>query len=466
MAIIIGTAWLLVATTTFADTHYVDINSTNPIAPYTSWESSTTSIQDAVDIAENGDTVLIGDGTYNVTSQIEIRTGLTVRSVNGCDKTIVDANGNCRVFRIIITKTDRTGPVVVEGFTMTGGDAIVKSNAIGGGITVRGSAPIKIADCIVEANDARWGGGIYFEVGTGEHVSAVVENCIIRNNRAKNSGGGVNVALREKATSEITIQNCNIYSNSAEVDGGGVCVFVNDKYPENKVINCTIVWNRALNYGGAKNIDIYNSIIYGNSTPDIGGEQKKLRVFNSCSPSIDRSHTGNVGKKPRFVNAKRGDYRLQPDSPCIDAGSNIHTNQATDLDGNPRIMDGDRDGDAVVDMGAYEFQITNVEIDIKPGSKSKSINLKAGGLLPVAILTTGTFDASTVDPASVRFAEAAPERRVLQDVDADGDVDLLLQFQRRRLKLGKGSTKALLTGETKDGRPFIGGDAVTVLPPR
>jgi hypothetical protein len=126
-------------------------------------------------------------------------------------------------------------------------------------------------------------------------------------------------------------------------------------------------------------------------------------------------------------------------------------------------MDGDRDGKAVVDMGAYEFQVINVEIDIKPGTKSNSINLKAGGLLPVAILTTDSFSASTVNPTSVRFAEAAPARRAFQDVDGDGDADLLLQFQRRSLKLIPSSTHAILTGETKDGQLFIGAGEVGIL---
>jgi hypothetical protein len=52
-----------------------------------------------------------------------------------------------------------------------------------------------------------------------------------------------------------------------------------------------------------------------------------------------------------------GDYRLLPTSPCIDAGdpNYIPEPNETDLDGNPRMIDGDEDGTAVIDMGAYEF---------------------------------------------------------------------------------------------------------------
>ena len=50
--------------------------------------------------------------------------------------------------------------------------------------------------------------------------------------------------------------------------------------------------------------------------------------------------------------------RLDPDSPCIDAGDNqaVPKGISTDLDGNDRFVDGDGDMTDTVDMGAYEFQ--------------------------------------------------------------------------------------------------------------
>jgi hypothetical protein len=49
------------------------------------------------------------------------------------------------------------------------------------------------------------------------------------------------------------------------------------------------------------------------------------------------------------VDLAGGSFRLQPDSPCIDAGNNAYVTTATDLDGNPRISGG------IVDVGGYEF---------------------------------------------------------------------------------------------------------------
>ena len=59
---------------------------------------------------------------------------------------------------------------------------------------------------------------------------------------------------------------------------------------------------------------------------------------------------GNIDDDPMFVDAENGDYRLQAESPCINAGSNECVTWELDLDGNPRIINGR------VDMGVYEFR--------------------------------------------------------------------------------------------------------------
>jgi len=59
---------------------------------------------------------------------------------------------------------------------------------------------------------------------------------------------------------------------------------------------------------------------------------------------------GNITNAPLFVDAAKGDFRLQSNSPCINWGNNSAVSNTTDLDGNPRIVED------VVDMGAYEYQ--------------------------------------------------------------------------------------------------------------
>jgi hypothetical protein len=108
-----------------------------------------------------------------------------------------------------------------------------------------------------------------------------------------------------------------------------------------------------------------------------------------------------------------------------------------------------------------------VSIDIYPGTSPNLFNVKSTGLTPVAILTTASFDASTVDPSSVRFGatgtEAAPSKYSLQDVNGDGKLDLVLQFPTQSTKIACGMTSGKLTGKTKSGVSIIGSDSIQTV---
>jgi len=105
-----------------------------------------------------------------------------------------------------------------------------------------------------------------------------------------------------------------------------------------------------------------------------------------------------------------------------------------------------------------------IDIDIKPGSCPNSINLGSKGVVPVAVLTTEVFDASTVDPSTVKFAGASPVRWTMEDVNGDGDVDLLFHFKTQELNLTEDNTEATLTGFTYGGQPIEGTDSVRIVP--
>ena len=111
-----------------------------------------------------------------------------------------------------------------------------------------------------------------------------------------------------------------------------------------------------------------------------------------------------------------------------------------------------------------EWDVRTVVIDIKPGSYPNSINLGSQGKVPVAILTTDVFDALTVDPVSVLFAGAEPLGWVVEDVDFDGDTDLLFHFKTQELQLDEHSNEAGLAGSTFDGQGIEGIDTVKIVP--
>jgi uncharacterized delta-60 repeat protein len=112
-----------------------------------------------------------------------------------------------------------------------------------------------------------------------------------------------------------------------------------------------------------------------------------------------------------------------------------------------------------------------VPIDIKPGSPTNPIKLSSTGKIPVAILSTSSFDATTVDPTSVCFGDAgAPPQRdctaarsSLEDVNADGRLDLLLFFETGQTGIDPGDTQACLTGKTLSGVGVEGCDSIAIL---
>ena len=105
-----------------------------------------------------------------------------------------------------------------------------------------------------------------------------------------------------------------------------------------------------------------------------------------------------------------------------------------------------------------------VDIDIKPGGDPNSINPNSDGVVPAAILTTDTFDAAQVDPLTVAFgpngATESDGQSHIQDVDDDGDMDLVLHFNIQDTGIQCGDTEASLTGETFSGDAIEGTDTV------
>ncbi len=133
-----------------------------------------------------------------------------------------------------------------------------------------------------------------------------------------------------------------------------------------------------------------------------------------------------------------------------------------------------RDGGNSYTVDDFAFlALIEVEIDIKPGGDPNSIHCNnEKGVISVAILTTPDFDATTVDHTTVTFEGASEThvdkrtgqpRRHEEDVDGDGDTDLVFHFRYGDTGLTCASTEGTLSGETFDGIPIEGSDAVNMV---
>jgi predicted outer membrane repeat protein len=194
----------------------------------------------------------------------------------------------------------------------------------------------------------------------------------------------------ESGDSSPSLANVTFSGNSAGMEGGAM---YNDGWAGGisspSLSNVTFSGNSADHSGGAmfnnsSSPSLSNLILWGNTAVISGSQIYNLNASVTITTSlvqggltggIEGSGTvndggGNLDADPEFVrdpdpgpdgdwdgvDDDYGDLHLSSGSPAIDSGTNSAISLPTDLDGDPRIVDGDGDGTATVDMGAYELQ--------------------------------------------------------------------------------------------------------------
>jgi len=316
-----------------ATIHYVALSSTNPATPYASWDTAATNIQNAVDVATNGDDVLVTNGLYVLASPIAVSKGIALRSVNGAQATTLDGANKTRCIDI------EHAAALVTGFTIQHGWS---TNYTCAGVTIETGM---LADSVIRANSGYWSGGVDCQAGT-------LRGCLVVENMAYHIGG---VSLYDGLA-----ENCTIASNNADTRVGGLYMVVGAT-----VRNCVISDNHS---GEADDW----CVLYTTQPPNIVGHTRLWPSVTMASMVDD----GNVTGDPDFVDPSHGDYHLRPGSPCISAG--IATEWmpgAVDLEGNPRITN------LAPDMGAYERTpgplMCAVRTDVRSGFAPLSVTLMA-----------------------------------------------------------------------------------------
>ena len=292
----------------------------------------------------------------------------------------------------VVTGSGVTSTAVLDGFTITAGQANGGgSENNGGGIFTSNGNPT-LAQVAFSGNFADFAGGGMYNI-----ISSPVLTDVIFSGNAANYGGG----MYNEYSSSPSLNNASLSGNSANGGGG---IYNNLSNPE--LTNVSLSGNAANSAGGGiynnngSIPNVRNSILWHNQ--DSSGTGTLTATVYNDSSTITLTHsivqgTGgsaswttdpslvdggdNLDSDPLFIltvepataPTTSGNLRLQPTSPAINAGEDQYvTGIPTDLDGNSRISGG------TVDMGAYEFQFYSLDVSLGGSGSGKVSSTPAG----------------------------------------------------------------------------------------
>ena len=301
-------------------------------------------VQEGIDAADHGDTVLALAGTYveniNFTGK-----AIVVRSESGADATVLDGSGGT----VVAFRSNEGLGSVLDGFTVTNGygSYIPPMNWTGGGVLCWPGSPT-IRNNVITANVAEIGAAI-----SCYQSSARIDSNIIVNNSTHLGIGSSAAGIHCYDSAALVITNNVFASNSSDYGTGLRIVDCSPTVQGNTfwantgqdVIHCDFMASP----------EILNSIFWDGATTEIVGAGAVVS-YCDVKGGWTGSGIGNIDAEPLFVNAAGGDYRLQQHpcqtgviNPCVDAGDPtspmIEGTTRTDL-----VQDG-----GIVDMG-YHYE--------------------------------------------------------------------------------------------------------------
>ena len=356
-------------------TVYVTPGTGSGTFPYNTPESGFGSIKAAVDNAIDGNTLILGAGTYETGNELVVDkaivilgTGTTPEDVivrntvaSQGHRTMAVDNAGARVSNLTLENGyNNTGANlrlvtgVVSNCVIRGGTAVANANAAGAGVELAGAGTL--THCVVSNNvvqgtssdGSMTGGAIYMPYNS---KNGRVSNCLIAYNRYVTSGDTVKVGtagIRFFGTNDGTsIENCTIVANTVE---GALS-------DDSAGIFCT-AWH----------CHFRNNIIVGNTeTGKDGRSSVKLESnggsgythYNNITDDVLIENTGTKGRDNALVespadlfqNFAAGNFALKAASRACNRGTgSVALLPSVDLAGNSRVY-----GKAI-DIGCYECQ--------------------------------------------------------------------------------------------------------------
>jgi hypothetical protein len=394
------------------DTTIIDGNAGGVVVTFNSGEGRSAVLR-GFTITNGGGFLGSGVAVSNASPTID---GNVVTANRGCDGIGINVSfGSPLIVNNQITSNVRSGcsgGIGGAGIKVSGaGAAVIEANVIadnsltggnGGGISLFAAGAPVIRNNVIARNSvsgispATQGGGIWI---VNQSDALIVQNLIVGNSAGE--GGGVYWLVPSGPPGPRLVNN-TIVDNSAMVAGRGSAVFADGFDANAALVNNVLAGpadQTALHCGNFNDPNppvIQFNDVFTPSGPAYGGICADQTGIN-----------GNLSVDPAFAAPASSDYRLRPGSPVIDAGNSAAANVPEgDLGGNARVLDGNGDGVAVVDMGAYERPAGPVSrmatADSILAPSSKNLNDGANSLLVVDThRTVVAFDLTGVSPTGI-----------------------------------------------------------------
>lgn len=240
-------------------------------------------LQRALSASENGDLIQVGPGLFSTQAELVVSKGVTIRSLEGRDATLLQADPTAPAHRMVSLTH---GGALLSGFTIAGGRAETEQ---GGNVFIDNYATIEDCWCRDGIAD-QYGGNIYLEYGTARRCEASGGDALISSH-----GAGNGIYVRRSGV----VDSCFAHDN---LGGSGAGIATSQFAQQALVVNCTITRNYAYGLSGtfaggfACNSTCYlrNCVIYGNdNAPSTGIDAgfyllaDASNVVNNCIGVMD-----------------------------------------------------------------------------------------------------------------------------------------------------------------------------------